>query len=172
SIHLKGSFTFQPIDAKPSLTLNFDKLAPGQKFHGLTKIHLNNSVQDPSYLCEPLARQLFDSLGVPSPRAGHALPELNGRPMGLFVLIEGANKQFVKRYFSSAKGNLYDGGSGGDVTRALKVDSGDDPDDRSDLTNLVKAARMQDPVKRLARLEQVLDLDRFLSFIATEVFLV
>jgi hypothetical protein len=28
AIHLKGSFTFQPIDAKPSLTLNFDKAAP------------------------------------------------------------------------------------------------------------------------------------------------
>jgi len=34
AIHLKGSFTFQPIDAKPSLTLHFDKFAPGQHFHG------------------------------------------------------------------------------------------------------------------------------------------
>src|SRR5260221_10209825 len=32
AIHLKGSFTFQPIDAKPSLTLHFDKFAPGQRF--------------------------------------------------------------------------------------------------------------------------------------------
>ena len=26
AMHLKGSFTFQPIDGKPSLTLNFDKV--------------------------------------------------------------------------------------------------------------------------------------------------
>jgi hypothetical protein len=172
AIHLKGSFTFQPIDAKPSLTLNFQKLAGGQHFHGLTKIHLNNSVQDPSYLCESLARELFDAAGVPSPRAGHALVKLNGRELGLFVLIEGANKQFVKRCFASAKGNLYDGGAGGDITKPLKVDCGDDADNRSDLTNLVKAAREPDPARRLAKLRQVLDVDRFLSFVATEVFLV
>ena len=172
AIHLKGSFSFAPVDQKPSLTLNFDKFANGQRFHGLTKIHLNNSVQDPSYLCEQLARELFESVGVPSPRAGHALVKLNGHDLGLFVLIEGANKQFVKRNFSSTKGNLYDGGSGGDVTKALKADCGENPDDRSDLTNLVKAAREPDPGKRLARLEQVLDVERFISFAATEAFLV
>src|SRR5687767_10154125 len=79
AVHLKGSYSFQPIDAKPSLTLNFDKFAPGQRFHGLTKIHLNNSAQDPSYLCEAFARELFNDLGIPSPRAGHALVNLNGR---------------------------------------------------------------------------------------------
>src|SRR5688572_25676232 len=40
ALHLKGSYSFQPIDAKPSMTLNFDRFAPGQRFHGLTKIHL------------------------------------------------------------------------------------------------------------------------------------
>src|ERR1051325_10988626 len=85
--HLKGSFSFQPFDAKPSLTLNLDKFAPGQRFHGLSKIHLNNSIQDYSYLCEQLARELFEDLGVPSPRAGHALVEINGRNLGMFVLI-------------------------------------------------------------------------------------
>jgi hypothetical protein len=172
ALHLKGSYSFQPIDAKPSLTLKFDKFAPGQRFHGLTKIHLNNSVQDPSYLCEALARELFASVGVPSPRAGQALVNLNGRDLGLFVLVEGANKQFVKRHFPSSKGNLYDGGSGGDVTKALKVECGENPEDRSDLTNLVKAARLPDPARRLARLEEVLDVERFISFAATEAFLV
>lgn len=172
AFHLKGSFSFQPIDSKPSLTLNFDKLAPGQRFHGLTKIHLNNSIQDPSYLCEQLARDLFNSLGVPAPRAGHALVSINGRDLGLFVLIEGANKQFVKRHFPSAEGNLYDGGAGGEVSSALKVDSGENPNDRSDLKRLVQAARETNVVKRLERLEQLLDVERFINFAATEAFLV
>ena len=68
--------------------------------------------------------------------------------------------------------NLYDGGSGGDVTRALKADSGEDRENRTDLTNLVKAAREPDPAKRLARLEAVLDVERFINFAATEAFLV
>lgn len=172
AIHLKGSWSFQPIDAKPSLTLNFDKFAPGQRFHGLTKIHLNNSGQDPSYLCEQLGRELFAVVQVPSPRAGHALVKLNGRDLGLFVVIEGANKTFVKRHFKSAKGNLYDGGSGGDINKALEADSGVEPENRSDLTNLVKAAREPDPAKRLARLEAALDVGQFISFAATEDLIV
>ena len=101
-----------------------------------------------------------------------AEPALNGRDLGLFVLIEGANKQFVKRHFDSATGNLYDGGSGGEVTKALETDSGQNPDDRSDLTNLVKAAREPIPAQRLARLHEVLDVERFITFAATETFIV
>lgn len=171
AVHLKGSYSFQPIDEKPSLTLNFDKFAPGQKFHGHTKIHLNNSVQDPSYLSEQLARELFRSVGVPAPRAGQALVSINGRDLGLCVLIEGANKQWVKRNFASTKGNLYDGGSGGEITRALEADSGENRDDRTDLTNLLKAVREPDPQKRLARLTELLDLEEFITFAATEAFL-
>ena len=47
SLHLKGAAgNFRSVDDKPALTLNFDKLADGQRFHGLQKISLNNSVQD------------------------------------------------------------------------------------------------------------------------------
>jgi spore coat protein H len=172
AIHLKGSFSFQPIDAKPSLTLNFEKFAPGQRFHGLSKIHLNNSVQDDTYLCEQFARELFDSLGVPAPRAGHASVTLNGRRLGLYVIIEGANKQFLKRYFTDVSGNLYDGGSGGEITSALQADSGDEPEDRSDLKRLAQATREVDPGKRLTKLQAVLDVDRFVTFAAVEAFLV
>ena len=172
TLHLKGSFSFQPVDGKPSMTLNFDRFAPGQLFHGLNKIHLNNSVQDPSYLCESFARELFLSLGVPSPRATPALVKLNGRDLGVSVLVEGANKRFVKRHFDSAEGNLYDGGSGGDVTKALETDSGRNPGDRSDLTNLVKSARIKDPDARLAQMARVLDVEKFITFAATEDFIV
>ena len=172
AVHLKGSWTFQPIDGKPSLTLIFDKFAKGQNFHGLTKIHLNNSVQDETGLHEQLARELFVDLGVPAPRATPALVTLNGRELGLSVLLEGANKNFVKRNFGSAKGNLYDGGSGGDVTKALEADAGEHPEDRTDLTNLVRAAREPEPARRLARLGEVLDVERFITQAAVEDFIV
>jgi spore coat protein H len=172
AVHLKGSYSFRPIDDKPSMTLNFDKFAPGQRFHGLEKIHLNNSVQDPSYLLEQFARELFIDTGVPTTRAGHVFVSINGRDAGLYVLIEGWNKQFVKRHFESAKGNLYDGGSGGDVTKRLKVDCGENPEDRSDLTNLVRTARITNPSNRLAQLQRVLDVERFRTFAALEMMLV
>src|SRR5262249_38297273 len=169
SVHLKGSFTFQGIDEKPSLTLNFDKFAAGQRFRGLDKLHLNNAVQDPSYLCEALAREMFNANGVPAPRIGHARVTLNGRDLGAYVVVEGANKRFLKRYFNSVKGNLYDGGSGGEISKKLKVDSGANPEDHSDLDALIAAVREANPSNRLARLEQTLDVDRFLTFAALEV---
>ena len=171
AVHLKGSYTFQGIDEKPSLTLNFDKFASGQRFHGLDKIHLNNSVQDPSYLCEKLAREMFVAAGVPAARIGHARVSLNDRALGFYVIVEGYNKRFLKRHFRSTQGNLYDGGSGGDISKALEVDSGEEPENRADLAALLAATREPDPTKRLARLEQVLDVDRFLTFAALEVLL-
>jgi spore coat protein H len=172
AIHLKGSYTFAPVDSRPSLTLNFDKFHQGQRFHGLSKLHLNNTVQDSSYLSEAFARDLFNDLGVPAPRAGHAVVTLNGRRIGLYVLLEGANKPFLKQHFSSLEGNLYDAGSGGEITKALKVDFGDNREDRSELDKLAKAAEEPNPVERWKQLEKLLDVDQFLSFVAGEVLLV
>lgn len=171
AIRLKGGpGSFRPIDDRPSFTVNFDKFEEGQKFHGLKKIHLNNSPQDPSLLSEKMSRELFDAAGVPTPRAGHAAVRLNGRPMGVYVLIEGVNKQFLKRYFSDVTGNVYDGHSGSDVTDSLPTDSGDNPDDHWRLKALAAAVR-RPAATRLSSLENVLDIDRFLSFLAMEAIL-
>jgi spore coat protein H len=172
AIHLKGAAgSFRSVDDHPCFTLNFDKFAPGQSFHGLHKLSLNNSVQDPSYLSEKICRELFDAAGVPVPRAGHATVELNGRSLGLYVLLEGANKQFLKRYFTETGGNLYDGGFLQDISPRLSLNSGDSPRDHAGLQALIGAAREPDPARRLERLEQSLDVDRFLSYLAMDVML-
>src|SRR5438105_3068042 len=49
-LHLKGNASFRPLGDRPCLTVKFDEFHAGQNFHGLTKIHLNNSLQDPSFL--------------------------------------------------------------------------------------------------------------------------
>jgi len=170
SLHLKGSAgSFRQVDDNPCLTLNFDKAAPGQSFHGLHKLSLNNSVQDRSFLTEKVCRELFDAAGVPVPRAGHAVVELNGRNIGLHVLTEGFGKHFLKRYFKNTKGNLYDGGFVQDVNSRLAVNSGDDPNNNSGLRALASAAREPDASTRMARLEQTLDMERFLSYVAMDI---
>ena len=170
ALHLKGAAgSFRPFDDKPALTLNFSRHIPDQRFHGYDKISLNNSVQDPSYLCEAISRELFEAAGVPVPRADHATVLINGRDLGLYVLMEGFGKSFLKRYFKNVSGNLYDGGFVQEVTENLNTNSGDQREDRSDLRRLVQAAVDPDPAHRWQRLNQVLDMDRFLSFIAMEI---
>jgi len=170
AIHLKGALgSFRPVDAKPGLTLNFDKFASGQRFHGLQKISLNNSAQDPACISDKLCRELFLKAGVPVPRADYALVELNGRRLGLYVLTEGWNKQFLRRHFKNIKGNLYDCGYAADVNKTLKVNCGEHPDDQSEIKALAAAVTEKDPEQRLRRLEALLDLDRFLTFLALDV---
>lgn len=170
AIRLKGGpGSFRQLDDRPAFTVNFDKLAPGQTFHGLKKLHLNNSVQDSSLLSEKLCREMFEAAGVPAPRAAHAVVNLNDRRMGLYVLIEGVNKQFLKRYFPDATGNVYDGHSQQDVNQRMRTNSGDAPKDQSRLADLAAAARTSNLAARRSALEKTLDVERFISFMAMEV---
>jgi spore coat protein H len=77
-IRLKGSGTFQPIDEKPSFTL---ELPDG-------KIHLNNSLDDPSSLNEFIGTHISKRAGFDVPRVSHAVLTLNGRRLGLYVVKE------------------------------------------------------------------------------------
>jgi hypothetical protein len=171
-IHLKGAAgSFRSIDdGKPAFTLNFDKFVDDQHFHGLDKLSLNNSVQDSSYMTEAICSELFLAAGVPTPRTTHARVWLNGRDLGFYVLKQGFDKAFLKRHFKNAKGNLYDGGFLHDITEAIERTSGDgDVKGRADLKALAAAANETDHARRLERLRQTLDLDRFITFAALEM---
>jgi len=171
-LQLKGAAgSFRSIHDNPALTLNFDKFVDGQTFHGLDKLSLNNSVQDQTFVSEQFSREMFLKAGVPVPRATHATVELNGRDLGLYVLVQGWNKRFLKQHFSNTSGNLYDGGFLKDIDKELDTNSGDNPKDQSDRIALLEAAQEKDLTKRRERLEKVLDLDRFLSFVALDVML-
>ena len=171
-IHIKGARgSRRDIGGKPALTLNFDKFDNGQSFRGLDKIHLNNSVQDPSFLNEAIGSGLYRRAGLPTARSTHARVRINGRDRGLYVVKEGYDTLFLKRHFPAdgkKPGNLYDGGFLQDVTDELEKDAGSGPDDGSDLRRLAEAAGS--PIAdRSSRLATVLDLDRFLTFVAGQV---
>lgn len=169
-VHIKGSQgSLRAFEDKPSLTLAFGKFDKDARFHGLRKIHLNNSVQDSTYLCEDLSGELFRRAGVPAARVAWATVELNGRKLGLFVLKEGFTKEFLRQYFPDGDGNLYDGGLHRDVNEPLERDSGEGVGNHSDLQALAAAASEPDVRSRWTKLQSTLDVDRFVSFMATEV---
>ncbi len=168
-IHLKGAAgSFRPIEDRPALTVSFDKFKKNQRFHDLDKLHLNNSVQDGSFLTELLCGELFLANKVPTARTTHARVWLNGRDLGFYVLKEGFNRNFLRRYFENATGNLYDGGFLQEVDGDLKRITGDGPNDRSDLKAIAAACREPDPDKRWQRVEALVDIDSFVTFMAIE----
>jgi len=172
-VHLKGSVgSFRPLDDKPSLTLDFTRFGSERKFHGLRKVHLNNSVEDPSYVNEIIGSELFRAAGVPAPRVTRALVELNGRALGLYVLKEGFTEDFLSCHFQHISGELYEPEDGGDVDQKLKRNSVRAPaGSRAALKALAAAAREPDVAQRWDRLQSVLDTDRFVSFMAMEILL-
>src|SRR3954470_17156744 len=173
AVHLKGAAgSFRGVDDQPALTLDFEKFDKNQKFHGLRKIHLNNSVQDPAYLDEAICGELFRASGVPAARATHAILQLNGHKLGLYVVKEGFTKDFLGQYFANTDGNFYDAGFVKEINDDIPKIFGKGPDNRSDLRALIKAAEEPDEAKRWKKLNDLLDVDRFISMSVLEVFTV
>jgi len=169
AIHLKGSAgSFRPLDDTPSFTLNFSKHAPRQRFHGLAKISLNNSAQDPTRVSEKLNRELYTRGGIPVPRAGYATAELNGRRLGLYVLLEGWDREFIQRHFADARGPLYEGRFLSDIDQPPIVAYGNAHRSKISIGQLLAATRETNPAKRRALLEAVLDMDRFTRLLALD----
>src|SRR5688572_12906251 len=166
-VRLKGMGAFLPLDQKPSFAVKFNEYAPGERFRGCSKVMLNNSLQDASFVSEVFASQLFRDAGLVAPRAGFARVRFNDRDLGLYTLVEAVNEPFLRREFGDGTGNLYEGVAQ-DVDAGLDQDNGA-LNNQADLKALAAAARIDDPRQRFKALEQQLDLRRFARFVAMEM---
>jgi len=172
AVKLKGAAgSFRSIDDHPALTLHFSKWAEGRRVFGLRRLHLNNSVQDDSRMNEYIGSDLFRAAGVPTPRVAWATVRLNERKLGLYVLKEAFESEFLKLYFGSNKGNLYEGGFVRDIDGDLEKESGQGPDDHSDLRALRAAMNEKNLTNRWTELQKVLDVDRFVTYMALSTML-
>lgn len=168
-IKLKGAAgSYQLLSGKPGFTVKFDKFRKKQTLDQLDKIHLNNSVQDGTYLCEWLGAEVFRLANYPSPRVSHALLKWNEQSEAMYVIREAYDKSFLRRYYSNTDGNLYDGGFLQDLDADLEKDSGLGVDDRSDLRAIVAALNNTDANVRYREMEKRIDLERFVTFMALE----
>jgi len=167
-VHLKGNGSFRPLNEKPSLVIKFDRFVPDQEFCGLTKISLNSSSQDPTYLADFMANEMFREADVPASRVTHARVTFNGRDLGLYVLVEMHNKEFLKRWFRNSQGNLYEAYLA-DVDSQMDQDHGDDTT-QSDRKRFAEAVKIPDATERWTKLHDVLDVDRYVSHLVCELF--
>ena len=168
----KKGFLGSQSDTKPALKLRFDKYADGQSLGGvMERMTLNNSIQDPSMVNTCLSYRVFAAAGNPAPRCNFATVSVNGKDLGLYVHVEEMKAPFLSRHFEIAEGNLYEG-TVSDFTAVyrgtIEKKTNTDAADWSDIDAVVAA--LQDPSDAgLKALGEIVDLDRFLSFWATEV---
>ena len=170
-LRIKGESSRTRFDQKPALKLKFDEFVPGQGLRGLRRLTLNNMFEDPSAIAERLSYHLFRLAGLPAPRANSAVLYVNGQYYGLYVNVESIDKAFLRRWFASDAGNLYEEGQQdflpGKET-SFELETNELANDRSDLRALIAALGAARPDTLLADLAPALDVEHFLKFTAVE----
>ena len=170
-----GSFS----TTKPCLKLNFSKYySPNEDkiedLIGTQFITLNNCVQDPSYIRQPLGYTLFKQAGLPYSRCSFVHVYVNGGYLGLYINVEPIKKRHIQHNFGdNDEGNLYEIELGEDFDQAT-IDA-----DRISFEGLSKYIDKKDlkfavqEIKNrgLAGMEQVIDVPQFIRFFAMEFLL-
>jgi hypothetical protein len=105
------------------------------------------------------------------PWANSAVLYVNGQYYGLYVNVESIDKAFLRRWFASDAGNLYEEGQqdflpGKETT--FELETNEMANDRSDLRALIAALGAARPDTLLADLAPALDVEHFLKFTAVE----
>lgn len=149
--------------------------------HTVRRVHLNADYIDPSRIRSVLSFALFDAMHVPAPRSEYAAVLVNGRGLGLYVVLESVDANFCRRrgwnpgpiYYAVNRNANF--GLVSPFTKRLKdpLEAGYYPVERADaapirsmLTDLNLASDRAFP--RLAR--QWMDLDAYLHWLMVAVF--
>ncbi len=114
AVRLKGHRSMRTLDQKPSFKVQFDEYVK-QRFLGLRSITLNGMVEDPTLVREALGYRLYREVGVPAPDTGYAQVTLDGQPLGLYLLVESVDQEFLDRRFGDHEGDMYEGEYGCDL---------------------------------------------------------
>src|SRR4029079_1574446 len=147
------------ITDKRSLTLSMEEYEIGRRFHGLERITLNNSIQDPSYVGQCIAYALFERAGLPAPRCHFAHVVVNGQPLGTYVHVESIEDELLEHPYLSSDGNLYEGTLSDFLpawSGTFEKESNKQEDDWSDIDAVIAASAAPDG-ELLAALDEVID---------------
>jgi len=169
----KKGFLGSLSEDKPSLKVRFDKYVDDQSLAGLTRLTLNNMIQDPGLVNACLGYGVMAKAGVPAPRCNFARVQVNGEVLGLYAHVDSIKKPFLPRHFTSDEGNLYEATISDfrpEFRRTWEKKTNAVEDDWTDLDAAVAALELPDD-ELIAGLSAVFDLDAFYTFWAAEVLI-
>jgi len=169
----KKGFIGSLSEDKPGLKLKFDKHVEGQELDGMERFTLNNSVQDPSLIKQCLGYALFTEAGLPAARCNFAHVSFVGEDLGVYVHVEPMKRDFLDRAFGDSSGDLYEGTLSDfrdEWMGTFEAKTDDTDADKGPILDVITALKASDDTLEEA-LRQVLDLDQFFDFWATEVLI-
>lgn len=167
--------------------VDLNKFVPGQKLAGLDELSFNSLLWDYSCLAEPLAYEFFRDAGLPAPRTAYAwltttvTTQWERKPLGLFVMVEAVDNEFVAARFGSKATplfkpvtyNLFEflGHNWSAYAPIYDLKTKADPEQRQRLIDFARLVSSAADPEFAARLGDFLDLDQFARFLAAQVLL-
>jgi len=194
-VRFKGqtSYSMTQNSQKKSFNITLDYADPTQDVMGYETLNLNNCFQDASFMREVVYLHQIRR-HVPAAKAAYVRLFINGQNWGLYPNVQQLNGDYIKEWFFSNDGTRWradrpdgtfggPGGGWGDGTAALN-DLGPDTTEYQEYYTLKKASKVNPwddlvhvcdvlnntPLDQLEEaIKPVLDLDRTLWFLATEI---
>jgi hypothetical protein len=166
---------------KRSLNLSLDFAHDDQRLLGYRTVNLLNAHRDPTFLRTVLYYDIARHY-LPAPKANYVRLVVNGESWGVYVNAQQFNKDFIKEWYSDAKGARwkvpgsprgnaglgYLGEDAAEYKKKYEIKTKNEP---KAWTDLIKLCRTLDktPLEKLeAALAASLDLDQTLWFLAVE----
>lgn len=182
----KKSFCGSINSEKPCIHLDFGKFSDtseerAEDLLGSRYLTLNNSIQDPSYVRQPLGYHLLGMAGLPHSRCNLVRVFVNGTPIGqgfpgvnapgVYVNAEPIMKRYIERNFGNMKGNLYEIEHKDDfVADRLRLIATEDLSAFKNMADL-KFAIGHIADHGIAGAAEVFDIEQFIRLYAMEFFL-
>lgn len=137
---------------KMQFAISFNKVRKDGRFQGMRRINLDHA--GCRMFEERLSMSFARDLGLPYSCVNHARLVVNGEYYGLFVNLERQNKDFLKRHFAKAGGNLY--------KRDRELKTNEEENNTSDIEAYKDASDLR-------TISQLVDLEQAISEWAFEV---
>ncbi|MEW4490664.1 CotH kinase family protein [Thalassoglobus sp. JC818] len=180
-----SSFFMVPEGSKRSLNLSIDFIHDDQRLYGYRSLNLLNCNGDASMMSSLLYSHIAGEK-IATPKVNFMKVVINGRSWGIYANAEQFNKDFLKDNFDTKKGARWkvSGNPGGDAglrylgddlepyRERFEIKSDDDEKSWRDLIHLCKVLNTTPQQELPERLENLLDLDGVLWFLAVDVALV
>lgn len=111
AIRTKGASSLDDVQImgsdRYSFMLSLNKYKKGQKYHGLSKLCLNNNIWDATQMKDAVVYDMCRYISLPAPLSNYAKVMLNGKYFGCYLLVEPVAKNFCGRNYPNEVSNIY-----------------------------------------------------------------
>lgn len=110
-IRTKGSTVYYLLEKNDSKNYSYkiklDYKNKKQNYKGITELHLNTGIPDPTGIREYLVYKIYNQMGINTQKYGLGELKLDNKSLGLISVVEVVNENYINRNYNLENANLY-----------------------------------------------------------------